>query len=163
MPQPARAAAEFALSEQIGLVHRLMGQLRASANEFDKMYAQARAAGSMEDQLRALLWFASVTSWLDRTRCLEAVDRINALCEAQPPPELRVNALGQVAYWNLLFRGWDEADFAASGAALEAARRSGDRPALALQANRHSYFLSLGRAIVFSAFANPRTLPVVSS
>jgi hypothetical protein len=143
MPQPARSAAEFALSEQIGLVHRLMGQLRASANEFDKMYAQASAAGSMEDQLRALLWFASVTSWLDRTRCLEAVDRIKALCDAQPPPKLRVNALGQVAYWNLLFRGWDEADFAASTAALEAARRIGDRPALALQANRHSYFLSL--------------------
>jgi hypothetical protein len=143
MPQPARSAAEFALSEQIGLVHRLMGQLRSSANEFDKMYAEARAASSVEGQLRALLWFASVTSWLDRTRCLEAVDRIKALCDARPPHEWRVNAIGQVAYWNLLFRGWDEADFAASAAALEAARRNGDRPALALQANRHSYFLSL--------------------
>ena len=58
-------------------------------------------------------------------------------------PELCVNARGQVASWKLLFERWDQADFAASAAALEAAGQGTDRSTLPLQANRHSFFLSL--------------------
>lgn len=94
-------------------------------------------------RLRALQWYASVSSWLDRARCLQSIDKIRELCAGELVPQLRVIALGQVGYWNLLFKGWDEADYVASAAAFEAAREGSDRPALALQSNRHSFFQSL--------------------
>jgi DNA-binding winged helix-turn-helix (wHTH) protein len=140
LPEPIRLAAELALREEIGLVYRLMGQLVSSAAEFNQMFEQARHAGSAEGQLRALLWFASVSSWLNRTGCLAAIDKVRDLCTGQIDSRLRVNALGQVSYFNLLFRGWEEADFTASASALESARHGSDRPALALQCNRHSFF-----------------------
>ena len=143
LPPSARLAAEFALSEHLGLVYRMMGKLMLAAAEFEKMYDQARQAGNAEGQLRALLWLASVSSWLDRTRCLQAIERINELCAGEIAPELRVNAQGQVAYWNLLFKGWHPSDYAASAAALDAARKGSNRAALALQSNRHSFFQSL--------------------
>ena len=143
LPAPVRLAAELALSEEIGLVYRLMGQLTSSAAEFNKMYEQARQASSVEGQLRALLWYASVSSWLDRADCLKAIEKIKELCKGQISPDLRVNAQGQVAYFNLLFHGWAQEDYSASALALEAARNSSNRAALALECNRHSFFQSL--------------------
>jgi len=143
MHDAGRLTAELALREEIGLVYRLMGQLVSSANEFRQMHDQAREAGNVAGQLRALLCFASVSSWLDRAGCLAAIDEIRDLCAGEIDPMLRVNALGQVAYFNLLFRGWEEADFTASARALASARQGSDRPALALQCNRHSFFQSL--------------------
>jgi hypothetical protein len=84
-----------------------------------------------------------VASFLDRARCLEAADQAVALCAHPIDPELRASARGQAAYWNLLFRGWDEADAIASANALDAARRGYDRASNALHASRHSYFQSL--------------------
>jgi DNA-binding winged helix-turn-helix (wHTH) protein len=143
LQEPGRTTAQFELAEQLGLVHRLMGQLDSAAREFDLMFNSALQMRSAEGQLRAQLWLASVASFLDRDRCLGAADTVLTLCESRVDPELRSNALGQVAYWNLLFRGWNERDVATSSDALDAARRSGDRSALALHATRHSYFLAL--------------------
>jgi hypothetical protein len=74
---------------------------------------------------------------------MRAVDQAVDLCPALPDEDLRTNALGQVAYWNLLFRGWDERDQAASEAAFNAARRSSDRSTIALHASRHAFFQAL--------------------
>src|SRR5262249_38734177 len=93
----------------------------------------------------------SVASFLDRERCLQAADGALALCGEQIDPEIRSNALGQVAYWNLLFRRWDERDLLASIEALASTRRRNDLHALALHANRHAYFLALPRVIATPA------------
>jgi hypothetical protein len=57
--------------------------------------------------------------------------------------DLRTNVFGQVAYWNLLFRGWNEKDSLASSSALESALKAGDHAATALHTSRHSFFQSL--------------------
>jgi hypothetical protein len=143
LPDPGRSAAQFEVTEELGLVYRLMGQLDASAGEFERMGERARQMGNVEGRLRSQLWLASVASFLDRDRCLQAAEAALTFCYSPVDPELRQNALGQVAYWNLLFRGWDERDRLASTAALEAARKSDDRTSLALHANRHSFFQAL--------------------
>ncbi|MBZ5725239.1 MAG: AAA family ATPase [Acidobacteriia bacterium] len=143
LPEPGRAAARLELTEQIGLVYRLMGALDAAAAEFERMDERARSMGYLEGRLRAQLWLASVTSFLDRDRCLRAADTALTLCNSSSDPELKCTALGQVAYWNLMLRGWDERDSRASAAALEAARTGEDRVVHALHASRHSFFQSL--------------------
>ena len=143
LQEPGRPAAEFEVTEQLGLVYRLMGQLEASAGEFERMGERARQMGNVDGRLRSQLWLASVASFLDRDRCLQAAEAALALCNSPVDPELRANALGQVAYWNLLFCGWDERDLLASTAALETARKSDDRASLALHAKRHSFFQAL--------------------
>jgi hypothetical protein len=143
LPEPSRQLTEIELTEQLGQVYRLMGQLASSSAEFEKMFELAVLIGSRQCQLRAQLWLASVRSWLDRDGCLNAVDMAVRLCETGVDADSRVSAMAGAAYWNLLFRGWSESDAQASAAGIEAARRSGDRIALALHANRHAFFQSL--------------------
>jgi len=143
LPDPGRSTAQFEVTEQLGLVYRLMGQLDASAGEFERMGERARQMGNVEGILQSQLRLAGVASFVDRDRCLQAADAALTLCTSSLDPDLRCNALGQVAYWNLLFRGWDERDRLASTAALEAARKSGDQASLALHAIRHSFFQAL--------------------
>jgi tetratricopeptide (TPR) repeat protein len=140
---PGKATAEIELIEQLGQAYRLMGLLTESATAFEKMHRLASQIGNVEWQLRARLWLAGVASFLDRARCLEEADQAIALCAHPIDSDLRASARGQAAYWNLLFRGWDEADAIASANALDAARRSYDRGSNALHASRHSYFQSL--------------------
>ena len=139
LPEPAKTLTQLDLIEQLGLAYRLMGQLSLSAAEFERMAERARDAGETGLQIRAQLWLASVLSWVNRERCLDAANTATLLCTSELPPQLVQNVQGQAAYWNLLFRRWDERDAVASAAALEAARQSGDRGALALQASRHSF------------------------
>src|SRR5262249_52949451 len=142
--EPRKSQAQFELREQLGLLYRLMGQLTAAAAEFQHAFELARQHGDVACQLKAQLWLAGVASFLDRDRCLSAVDTVIGLCKSgEAPSELRANALGQVAYWNLLFRGWDERDGITSAAALEAARKSNDPTLLALHASRHAFFQCL--------------------
>jgi DNA-binding winged helix-turn-helix (wHTH) protein len=143
LSEQTRSETELNLVEQIGLLYRLMGQLPLAADQFEKMSERAHRRGDYEAELRAQFWLASVTSWLDRTRCLKAVDAAIALCDTQPESEIRANALGHSAYWNLLFRGWTDHDAAASAAALDAARQRQDQAFIALHANRHAFFQAL--------------------
>ncbi|HSB16046.1 MAG TPA: AAA family ATPase, partial [Bryobacteraceae bacterium] len=140
LPDPGRTRAELELNQQLGLVYRLMGQLPASLAAFEKMFDLAVRADLREFQLHAQCWLASVASWVDRDRCLRAVDTIVSLCSSGVDADLYANAMAQVAYWNMHFRGWDERDARASAAGLEVARSSGDKMLLALHATRHSYF-----------------------
>src|SRR5262249_48260774 len=134
---------ELELIEQLGLVYRLMGQLTSSELEIEKMRELAVKTADRAAELRAQLHLAGVTSFLDRSRCLKAAEEAVALCEGPVGDDLRCNALGQAAYWNLLFRGWRQDDAIASARALEAARRGADRSAVALHASRHAFFLAL--------------------
>ena len=107
----------------------------------------AASAGNTEGQLRAHLWLAGVASFADRRGCLEAAAQALALSNGAVSPDLRCNARGQVAYWNLLFRGWDDADAAASAAALEAARRGSDLTELAWHFSRRAFFQALSSRV----------------
>jgi DNA-binding winged helix-turn-helix (wHTH) protein len=143
LPEHGRTAAQLNLIEQLGLAYRLKGQLTLASAEFERMYELAARAGNLDCMVSAQLWLASVLSWLDRARCLEAASAAMSLCSGEMNPQLRINVLGQTAYWNLLFRGWDKRDAAASAAALECAREANDRPAMALHASRHCFFQAL--------------------
>jgi tetratricopeptide (TPR) repeat protein len=143
LASPGKAAAEIELNEQLGQAYSLMGLLTESAGAFERMHELAFRVGNVECQLRARLWLAGVASFLDRARCLEQAREAVALCAHPVDSELRASAMGQAAYWNLLFRGWDEAGAIASANALDAARRGYDRAPNALHASRHSFFQSL--------------------
>lgn len=144
LPETERLELQLELIEQLGLVFRLMGQLEASAAEFRRMAEKSKKAGNTAGQLRAQLQLASVASWMNRDLCLQAAETALALCEGPDvSAELRVNVMGQAAYWRLLFVGWDEAGLAASAAALKSARQSDDENSLALHCNRHSFFQTL--------------------
>jgi DNA-binding winged helix-turn-helix (wHTH) protein/tetratricopeptide (TPR) repeat protein len=129
--------------ERIGLVHRLMGQLEQADATFASMLEQARLAHDYRSELRARLWRASVLSWINRAGCLENVDRAMELCPRVDDPLSLGSVRGQVAYWNLLFRGWDARDLTASAQAVDVVRASSDLALLSLHAGRHVFFLCL--------------------
>ena len=136
---PQRTDLEAELIEQFGFVYRLMGRLEAAAGKFEEL----SRLGDSRKRLNAEIWLASVLSWLDRERCLECIGRIAALADTESDPLLKASARGQVAYWNLLYNGWDEKDVEVSAEALHAAEAAGDRPLAALLGARHTYFLAL--------------------
>lgn len=139
--EPRRSEMQLDLIEQLGLVYRLMGHLSASSAEFLRMFEKARQTGNLAAQLRSQLSLASVLSWVDRDRCLRAASIAVEICDSQEvDSHLRMNVLGQAAYWNLLFLGWDGSGPTASAAALEAARQENDAGLLALHYTRHSFF-----------------------
>jgi DNA-binding winged helix-turn-helix (wHTH) protein len=141
--EPVRSATNLELLEQLGLLFRLSGQLPASLREFGRMNELAASVGNAEGQLRAQLWLAGVASFVDRNGCLKAAAQALELSNGAVGPDLSCNARGQVAYWNLLFRGWHDADATASASALEAARRGSDLAPLAWHSSRHAFFQAL--------------------
>jgi DNA-binding winged helix-turn-helix (wHTH) protein/tetratricopeptide (TPR) repeat protein len=141
--EPAASQTTLDLVEQVGLLYRLMGRFDLAAAEFERMAEKARETRNPAAQLRAQLWLASVCSWLNRARCLKAVESAISLCVAQTDPALIAHALGHAAYWNLLFRGWSDVDAQVSAKALDAARKRGDRDAISIHASRHAFFLAL--------------------
>jgi hypothetical protein len=143
LKEPERSSTNLELLEQLGLLFRLSGKLPDSLSEFGRMSELAASVGNVEAQLRAQLWLAGVASFTDRSGCLKAAAQALELSDGAVSQDLKCNARGQVAYWNLLFRGWREADAAASAAALEAARRSSDLGGLAWHSSRHAFFQAL--------------------
>jgi DNA-binding winged helix-turn-helix (wHTH) protein/tetratricopeptide (TPR) repeat protein len=143
LPIAQRDEIELRLLEELGQLYRLTGQLRESANTFERMVQKAIQCGELRAQITAQQSLAGVLSWFDRERCLAWVDRTKALpAESLDTPDKAIMR-GHVAYWNLLFRGWSDDDAAASAAALEACRQRDAPSSLALTAARHSYFLCL--------------------
>ena len=72
---------------------------------------------------------ASLLSWVDRDRCLDAAERAVAVASRVEGSLASAHARGYRAYLNLLFRGWSDADERANAPALTAARARGE-PAL---------------------------------
>jgi DNA-binding winged helix-turn-helix (wHTH) protein len=133
----------MAILEQNGITHRIMGNLFKSAEIFRRMSSEASLHGDRRSELRAQLWLASVLSWVDRAGCLHSVDHAIEISRFVDDPLMIASLQGQVAYWNLLFRGWTEADKQASSASIEEIRKRGDLALLSLHSGRYAFFLCL--------------------
>ena len=137
------AGVQIAVLEQRGRVRRVMADMGGAAEDFQAMLLCARAQGVLEAEARALLYLAISLAWIDRSRCLAAVDQAEALSHRLGDGPLCTYIQGWSAYWNLLWRGFRAEDASACATAVEAARRAGERAQLSGLTGRFSYFQSL--------------------
>jgi DNA-binding winged helix-turn-helix (wHTH) protein len=143
LPAADRPVIRLAVLEQRGLVRRAGGDLSGAAADFAALADDAGRLGLAEQEAGARLYLASALSWGDRAGCLAAVDGAVALLPRLAEGVQRAHVRGWAGYWNLLWRGWDDADARACEEATAAARQAGDPSALGEHVGRYSYFLSL--------------------
>lgn len=138
-----RASVHPRVLEQLGLARLAMGNMPASADAFEALAADARNKGDFEGEANALVHLISPLYWGDHERCLATVDRALAVSERIEDGLLRTHTRGCCAFWNLELRGWREEDAQACAAAVEAARRAGDRVLLSRHLAHAAYFQCL--------------------
>ncbi len=138
-----RAGLQTAILEQVGMVRRSMGDMQGAAEDFAALVELAREQGRPDAEARGLFYLGSALSWFDRPRFEAAAERAIDLAGRLDDDLLRSHARGYAAYWNLLLRGPREEDRGAPGAAIDAARRAGDRLLLGQHVARASYFRCL--------------------
>ena len=129
----------MAVLEQLGLVNRSMGAMSQSAEYFGTLATCARQQNQIEREVKALLYLATSLFWIDRERCLAAVDQALELSRNLKDELLRAHTRGYCGHWNLCLRGWQEQDAQACTEAVEAARRSNDPALLRLHVVRYAY------------------------
>ncbi|APZ96601.1 AAA family ATPase [Fuerstiella marisgermanici] len=137
---PSLADLRLSLFEQRGLIYRSSANIAAAAKDFEAMAQEARRRGKVAEQANAQFCLASVFSWVDRQKCLDAAVRANQLAERLDSGLHQKHLRGWWAYWNLLWEGWTEGDAAASSAAISAARKLNDREMLCLHLSRSGCF-----------------------
>ncbi len=135
----ARADASLEVLEALGLVRRSMGDMAGSVEAFETLVATAGEHARPERQVRGLLYLASALFWVDRERCLAAVDRAVEASGRISDELLRAHALGYCGHWNLNLRGFAREHVQACEQAVAAARRSGDARILGLHVVRLAY------------------------
>jgi len=138
---PERAHVETALAalEELGLVRRSMGDMAGSVEAFEALVAKAREHGRLEPQVRGLLYLASALFWVDRERCLAAVERALEASQRVADELLRLHVLGYCAHWKLNLLGFERAHVEACEQAVAAGREAGDLRVLGLHVVRLSY------------------------
>ena len=143
LPEEKRADLDLTALEQLGLMRRSIGDMRSAADDFGSMVTLAKNINRADTATRALLYRASVLSWLDRDECLAAGEQALELSSQIEDELLRAHVHGYCAYWRFLYTGWRGEDLAASQRAIEAAERARHKSLLSIHVGRHSYFQCL--------------------
>ena len=143
LPRAEQVDLDLAALEQLGLMSRSVGDMRTAADDFHSMVTLAKNNKRLDTATRALLYHASVLSWLNRNECLAASEEALHLSLQIDDELLRAHARGYCAYWRFLYTEWREEDIAASHQAIEAAERAGNKILLSIHVGRHSYFQCL--------------------
>ncbi len=130
----------LALIEQRGLIHRSANNIAAAAQDFEEMARAAANDGKSADQANAQFYLASVFSWVDLRKCLEAAAQAVQLAECLDDELHRRHLRGWSAYWNLLWEGWTRDDATACADAVDAARNRSNRELLGLHLGRLACF-----------------------
>jgi len=118
------------LVDQLGRVHRGLGDVPGTLQTFDALTAWARDRGSVEWQAIAARYRASALAWIDPERSRAATAEGLALSERVDDPLLRGKVQGFAAYWHWLFHGRRVDDVLRLEATVAAARAAGDRELL---------------------------------
>ena len=129
--------------EYRGLVHRSMGMMAQAAEDFLAWAESARASNDLTGEINAYFHLASAQSWLDRGRCLAAVEQGLVLSARSHDELLRAHIRGWAAYWRLLWDEWQEEDAMACAQAVDSARRADARAQVGLHVRRLAYFQAL--------------------
>src|SRR5262249_19569879 len=140
LPASDRGKLDLAVWEQLGLARRSMGDMRQAAEDLDELVSLAKNDDRPDVEVRALLYRASVLSWLDRKGCLDAAAEALLLNDRIQDEVLRAHVRGYCAYWQFLFTEWRDEHMLASEQAISAADRAGESSLLSLHVGRHSYF-----------------------
>lgn len=140
LPESDRPMARLELLEQRGRVYRSVGQMNKAVQDFTTMMSCAQQLGRVDRQVWALLLAASAQFWINRQRCLQAVDEAAALSEQIEDELLRAHMRGYCGHWSLNLRGWRDEDAQAFIAGLAAARQANEPSWLTLHTARESYF-----------------------
>jgi DNA-binding winged helix-turn-helix (wHTH) protein len=139
LPADERAGASLRVLEALGLVRRSMGDMDGSAEAFEALVATAREHGRHEAQARGLLYLASALFWVDRQRCLVAVDRALECCTRLSDELLVAHVRGYCGHWNLNLRGFEREHVRAGEHAVEVLARTGDPKLRGLHVVRLAY------------------------
>lgn len=143
-PQNERENERMAILEQAALARRAMGDMAGSAENFEQLAKYAAGLNQREDEVKALSHLATVLSWVDRERCLNAASRSLELSKNIDSKPLQDHVQGCWGYWHILFLGWGDEHKAAIGIAADSARVIGDTEMLGLHLARYSYLQCLG-------------------
>ena len=139
-PESERAEERIATLEQAGLARIAMGEMAGAADDFASLADYAREQGRMEDEVMALDHLATALSWVDRERCMAAVERFVTLSRCASDDLLQAHARGCWGYWQVLFLAWGNEHAEALSEAVVAARRAGATAMLSLHLARSSFF-----------------------
>jgi len=140
----ADADAEYpVLLEQLGRVHRGLGDVPGTLRTFDALASWARDRGQTEWQAVAARYRASALVWVDPDASRSANAEGLALSERVDDPLLRAKVQGFAAYWRWLFHGGQPDDARRAETAVAAARAAGDRELLA---QSHDWLAAFQRA-----------------
>jgi DNA-binding winged helix-turn-helix (wHTH) protein/tetratricopeptide (TPR) repeat protein len=140
LPELQRAQEHMAALEQFGMVRRSMGDLKGAADVFAALAACAREQSQVDEEVKALIREASVTSWVDRERSLTALERALALSPQVKDELLRAHAHSYWGHWYSRFRTWRGEDAQACVSVIAAAREAGERRLLSLHVARYPYY-----------------------
>jgi DNA-binding winged helix-turn-helix (wHTH) protein/tetratricopeptide (TPR) repeat protein len=143
LPVAERDAVYPILLEQLGRVHRGLGDAPGTLETFDSLAAWARDRGQIEWQAVAARYRASTLVWVDPEGSRAATAAGMALSERIDDPLLRAKVQGFAAYWQWLFHGRQVEDARRVEAALAAARAAGDRELLG---QSHDWLAAFQRA-----------------
>lgn len=143
LPEPEQEQLRMLALERRGLAYRSMANMKAAADDFATLAEYRLRRKQIELTVGAYLHLATVSSWIDRDRCLAAVQQAVAWSRESTREDFRAHTQGEAAYWNLLWSGWQPEDERAGAQAITVARRMNDLPALGIHVGRYSYFLAL--------------------
>lgn len=122
LPKEIAAEYEHRLLLDRGHVQRSSGDMRGASDSWAALAANARDACDSDAEIRALLLLASSQFWLDRTACLDVVERARSIAHQARDPVLTAHAQGWCAHWNLTLRGWSDESAAMTTRAIEVLR-----------------------------------------
>jgi tetratricopeptide (TPR) repeat protein len=138
-PAAERPGPQIKILERLGTVYCSMDEMAEAAKAYEAVVACAQIEEQVESEVGALIRLCKPLYWTDRQRCLEVVDRIGELSPRLQDELLKAHARGYCGIWNLHLRGWQDEDFMAMVAAVEAARKADDRALLGLHLTELSY------------------------
>jgi len=128
----ADADAEYpTLLEQLGRVHRGLGDVPGTLETFDALATWARDRGQITWQAIAARYRASMLTWMDPEGSRAAHAESMACIDRVDDPLLRAKIQGYSAFIQRVFHGLRADDMRLVTAAADAARAAGDREFLA--------------------------------
>jgi len=139
LEEPERSRWLAAILEERGRLLRSMGDMEGSARAFEELATAAAERGDLDGKVQATLYLGSTLFWVDRTRCLAAVERAAAQGAQISDALRRAHVRGYCGHWMLNLRGFDAEHVRAGEEAVAQARAASDQRLLSLHAIRLSY------------------------
>lgn len=156
-----RVEAETGILEKLAIVHLIQGEIPEAIRTLERSEKAALEYRLPDVELRAINHLMYALTWVSSARCLELIQRAQALAHEASDPLLSARTRMNCAFFRFLCEGWDEAGADECRKRLDEIRQSGDRYLLAAHLSEYSYVEWVGSRYCDARRSSEESLPLL--